>query len=151
MKVRVNTSIYQSFGGINFMEADFGRLGLSSVINQYLGYRSANAVYGYADILKHLYYMFAIGGEVLDDLNTLREQLQDHPFVRVCSPDTVEYACSQLRQPVVEVVTDKGVKHHINEHAGFNRLLAEDNLVTATIIQTVGDKDHDGIAIAVVN
>ncbi|MEO5995347.1 MAG: O-methyltransferase [Chitinophagaceae bacterium] len=33
----------------------------------------------------------------------------------------------------------------------FNKMLAANPAVTATIIQTVGAKDHDGIAIAIVN
>jgi predicted O-methyltransferase YrrM len=33
----------------------------------------------------------------------------------------------------------------------FNKVLAENKSVTATIIQTVGSKEHDGMAIAVVN
>ena len=33
----------------------------------------------------------------------------------------------------------------------FNSMLAKNTAVTATIIQTVGSKDHDGMAIAVVN
>jgi len=33
----------------------------------------------------------------------------------------------------------------------FNKMLAENSQVTATIIQTVGSKEHDGMAIAVVN
>lgn len=33
----------------------------------------------------------------------------------------------------------------------FNNMLSKSRAVTATIIQTVGEKDHDGMAIAVVN
>ena len=33
----------------------------------------------------------------------------------------------------------------------FNKMLGESNQVTATIFQTVGNKDHDGMAMAVVN
>jgi predicted O-methyltransferase YrrM len=33
----------------------------------------------------------------------------------------------------------------------FNDMLAKNTTVTATIIQTVGAKDHDGMAIAIVN
>jgi len=33
----------------------------------------------------------------------------------------------------------------------FNAMLANNSAVTATIIQTVGAKEHDGMAIAVVN
>jgi len=33
---------------------------------------------------------------VLDDLNTLKEQIKDHPEPTVCSPDRVEYVCKEL-------------------------------------------------------
>lgn len=123
MQIELKKSFYQSFGGINFLENDFNRLGLAPLIDRYLGKRNSNAVYSYGDVLKCLWLMFSIGGEVLDDLNTLREQLRDHPFFTPCSPDTVEYVCHELKQPVREVITDKGVKHQFCEHEGFNRLL----------------------------
>ena len=66
--------------------------------------------------------MFSIGGDVLDDMNTLREQMQDHPWLRICSPDTVEYVCGELRQPAQVITTGKEKTHYLNEHAGFNRL-----------------------------
>lgn len=67
--------------------------------------------------------MFSIGGDVLDDLNIVRKQLQDHPSLKICSPDTVEYVCQELRQNFITVTTAKGTEHYINEHAGFNKLL----------------------------
>jgi hypothetical protein len=56
-------------------------------------------------------------------VNALQSQLADHPELRICSADTIEYVCQELRQPNREVVTEKGVCHIINEHQGFNRLL----------------------------
>jgi Transposase DDE domain group 1 len=133
MQVEVKSSFYQSFGGINFMEADFRRLGLDKLIIQQLGFRNLTAVYSYADVLKSLFYMFSIGGDVLDDLNILREQLQDQPVLKACSPDTVEYVCQELRQPTRQIITDKGVSHQINEHDSFNSLLAALSLYGGTL------------------
>ncbi len=145
MQVHVNPTFYQSFGGINFMEADYRRLGLEKVITQYLGLRNLTAVYSYSDVLKSLFYMFSIGGDVLDDLNTLREQLQDQPALKACSPDTVEYVCQQLRQPTREIVTDKQVKHLINEHDDLNRLLPALSLCGGTLnANQTYTLDYDG-------
>ena len=107
------------------MEADFRKWGLALPITEHLGQRNANAHYSYADIIKSLLFMFSIGGDVLDDLNTLREQMQDHPLLRICSPDTVEYVCKELQQPTHITATEKGVVHHINEHENFNELLPQ--------------------------
>ena len=133
MQVQVNPTFHQSFGGINFMEADFKRLGLDKLITQYLGLRNLTAVYSYADVLKTLFYMFSIGGDVLDDLNTLKEQLQDQPALKACSPDTVEYVCQELRQPIQQILTNKGVRHQLNEHDAFNRLLPALSLCGGTL------------------
>jgi hypothetical protein len=123
MQVEVKHSFYQSFGGINFMDADFRKSGFDELITGYLGHRSLIAQYNYSDVLKSLFFMFSIGGDVLDDLNNLREQMKDHPSLKICSPDTVEYVCQELRQNTVIVKTAKGTEHHINEHANFNKLL----------------------------
>lgn len=123
MQVEVKQSFYQCFGGINFMEADFRKWGFDKLITEHLGQRSLTAQYSYSDVLKSLFFMFSINGDVLDDLNTLREQLKDHPSLKICSPDTVEYVCQQLKQNTVTIKTAKGTEHYINEHVSFNRLL----------------------------
>ena len=123
MQIEVKQSFCQSFGGINFMDADFRRSGFHRLITEHLGHRSFNAQYSYSDVIKGLFFMFSIGGDVLDDMNTLREQMQDHPLLRVCSPDTVEYVCVELSQPVQLIATGRETTHYLNEHAGFNRLL----------------------------
>src|SRR6266487_4589015 len=123
MQVEVKQSFYQSFGGINFMETDYRRLGFSSLIAAHLGLRGLSAVYSYSDVIKTIFFTHSIGGDVLDDANTLRQQLQDHPNIKICSPDTIEYVCQQLRVPKQIITTDKGVIHQIVTHANFNRLL----------------------------
>jgi len=82
MQVQVKKAFFQSFGGINFMDATIRPLNLSSLVAAHLGQRHVQAKYDYADLLKTLFYSKAIGGEILNDLITLKEQLRDHPLSR---------------------------------------------------------------------
>jgi len=90
MQVQTKPTFFQSFGGLNFMNRDYARLGISKLLTQHLGFPHPKAVYQFRDILKNLHFNFSIGGDVLDDLNTLKNQLQDHLSLKICSPDTVE-------------------------------------------------------------
>ncbi len=125
MQVQVKKSFYQSFGGINFMEADIAAIGFSNIVSQNVEHRSIQAEYSYAALLKHIFYSKAIGGDVLDDINTLKEQLQDHPQLKIASPNTIEYAFQELCQPTKKITTATGKEHLINEHKGFNRLFSK--------------------------
>lgn len=145
MQVEVKAAFYQSFGGLNFMEADYQALGFASVITHHLGARSPQAIYSYGDVIKHLLYMFSIGGDVLDDLNTLKAQLHDQPQLFSCSPDTVEYVCQELKTATVDHLTDKGVKHQINQHDAFNKLLLAISILGGTLTKEQGyTLDYDG-------
>jgi len=91
-------------------------------MTQHLGLRNPKAVYQHSDCLKSLPFNFCIGGDVLDDLNTLKNQLQDHPSLKICSPDTVEYVFYELSKPSIKHITDKGIEHLSNLHKGYNDL-----------------------------
>lgn len=125
MQVQVNPTFYQSFGGINFIEEDIKKIKFDSLVTETLGSRSILAQYSYGDLLKAIFYSKVIGGDVLDDLNILKEQLQDHPWLSIASPDTIEYAFQELVQPVIKETTTTGKEHFINEHKGFNSLLTK--------------------------
>ena len=90
MQVQIKPTFFQSFGGINFMESDYDKLVFKKLITSCLGSRSLTAVYSYSDIIKTIFYIHAIGGDVLDDVNTLRQQMKDHPDIAICSADTIE-------------------------------------------------------------
>ncbi len=100
MQVQVNPTFYQSFGGINFIEEDIKKINFDPLVAETLGSRSILAQYSYGDLLKSIFYSKLIGGDTLDDLNVLKEQLQDHPRLTIPSPDTLEYAFQELIQPV---------------------------------------------------
>jgi len=145
MQVQSKPTFFQSFGGINFMESDFKKIGFTDLITSCLGVRSLTEVYSYSDIIRTIFYIHAIGGDVLDDVKILQEQLKDHPDMAVCSADTIEYVIQELKQSSRLVVTDKKVTHTINEHAGFNRLITamckRSGLLNTTDTYTM---DHDG-------
>ena len=127
------------------MESDYRKLGFGQLMTSYLGQRSFNALYSNSDIIKTIFYIHAIGGDVLDDVNTLREQMKDHPGIAICSADTIEYVARELQQPNSRIITDKNVTHILNEHAGFNQLLPamckRSGLLNTTDTYTM---DYDG-------
>jgi len=95
--------------------------------------------------LKGIFYSKLIGGDVLDDLNILKQQLQDPPCLTIASPDTIEYAFQELVQPIKKEATTTGKEHFINEHKGFNSLLTD--LCRQTGLVKQGEKhtmDYDG-------
>lgn len=145
MQVQVKKSFYQSFGGINFMDADINAIGFSGIVAENIGSRSILAEYSYADLLKQILYSKTIGGDVLDDINTLKEKLQDHPQLKISSPDTIEYAFQELRKPSKTILTKTGKEHLVNEHKGFNqlsiKLCKKAGLLNSTKAHTM---DYDG-------
>ena len=123
MQVQINPTFFQSFGGINFIEEDIRKINFDTLVTEILGSRSLLAQYSYCDLLKNIFYSKLIGGDALDGLNVLREQLQDHPRLKIASPDTIEYAFQELVQPIKKEATIQ--EHFINEHKGFNSLLTK--------------------------
>ena len=88
----------------------------------------------------------------------------DMIFIDADKPPYAEYfkLALTLSRPGTLIICDNVVRdgkvldvHHPDERVQgvrrFNQLLAKTPQVTATILQTVGPKDYDGMAIAVVN
>jgi len=69
--------------------------------------------------------------------------------LKLSRPGTIIVADNVIRDGKVLDKSSKDEK--VQGVQRFNKMLAENKQVTATIIQTVGSKDHDGMAIAVVN
>lgn len=86
----------------------------------------------------------------------------DMIFIDADKPPYAEYFewALKLSRPGTLIVADNVIRHHFDNNTNaekkagveqFNKLLASCTEVTATIIQNVGVKEHDGMAIAVVN
>lgn len=125
MQVQVKKSFYQSFGGLNFIENGIKKIEFSSIVSNTIGNRSPFALYSYSDLLSSIFYSKIIGGDTLDELRVLKQQMQDHPTLKIPSPDTTEYAFQELVQTTKKVKTTTGKEHLINEHKGFNTLFTK--------------------------
>ena len=69
--------------------------------------------------------------------------------LKLSRPGTLIVADNVIREG--KVLDDNCTDGSVIGVGRFNKALAENKQVTATIIQTVGSKEHDGMAIAVVN
>ena len=69
--------------------------------------------------------------------------------LKLSRPGTIIVADNVIREG--KILDDNHPDEKVQGVQQFNKMLSTNKQVTATIIQTVGDKDHDGMAIAVVN
>lgn len=123
MQVKQKETFIQSFGGLNFINDYLIANNFSGLAFHHLGSRNITAKYSYGDLLRQLFFIAAMGGDTLDESNYLKYQLQDHPDLKIASPDTIEYVFQELRQQSSEVTSTSGAVHKIYEHNGFNKLL----------------------------
>lgn len=124
MQVRQKNTFISSFGGLNFINHFLKEHHFSSLTEQYIGKRSPKAIYSYGDLIKQMFFTAAIGGTSLDENNYLKEQLADHPSLKIASPDTIEYSFQELRAKTKRIPSKSGAVHQVNEHRGFNELMA---------------------------
>ena len=101
--------------------------------------------------------------DILPQLETEKAGPFDMVFIDADKPPYAEYFqwAIKLAHPGTLIVADNVIREgkvidpkHSDEMVQgaqrFNRMLAANSSVTATIIQTVGAKEHDGMALAVV-
>ena len=69
--------------------------------------------------------------------------------LKLSRPGTIIVADNVIREG--KILDENSTDEKVKGVQRFNQMLAGNKQVTATIIQTVGNKDHDGMAIAVVN
>ncbi|HEY8661220.1 MAG TPA: IS1380 family transposase [Hanamia sp.] len=144
MQVKQKETFIQSFGGLNFIHNYLKANNFSELALNHLGSRNLTAQYSYGELLRQLFFIAAIGGDTLDESNYLKYQLQDHPDLKIASPDTIEYAFQELRQQTRQVTSASGAVHQINEHSSFNKLLV--TLCSNLLLSAGGSymMDYDG-------
>ena len=135
MQVKQKETFIQSFGGLNFIHTYLKANNFSELALNHLGRGNLTAQYSYGELLRQLFFIAAIGGDTLDESNYLKYQLQDHPDLKIASPDTIEYA---------QVTSASGAVHQINEHSSFNKLLV--TLCSNLLLSAGGSymMDYDG-------
>ncbi|ASK29621.1 methyltransferase [Chryseobacterium sp. T16E-39] len=102
--------------------------------------------------------------DVLKELIAKGEETFDFIFIDADKPPYAEYfeLALQLSHPGTVIICDNVIREGkvLDENTSdervkgvqrFNQMLANNSKVTATIMQTVGAKEYDGMAIAIVN
>ena len=122
------------FAGLYFIADALKSLNISELINSSLPSRSANAIYKHSDVALSLFSNALLQGQRLSDLGVVKEKVFAGLGFKIPSPDTVEYACQELR-PVVCVEQILNIKAKVIEHQHcYSPRL--NNLLTALALKT---------------
>lgn len=79
--------------------------------------------YQYSEILLAMMSNFFCGGNRTEDINVLKKKMPRHPAFKICSPDTVLRAMTELAEPDTEYSTDGGKAYRFNIAERLNGLL----------------------------
>jgi hypothetical protein len=83
-KVEKKSQSITPFGGINFINEEFTRCGLSQIIDTKLGYRQSTKGFKHSDIVRAWFNIFICGGDVAENIQEhLRETLEVIPHNKV--------------------------------------------------------------------
>lgn len=121
-KIIKSSKAIQNFGGLNCIINTFEKKGLKKYIDNKLAERAPQAEYSYSDVFFTVIYSMFCGAECLDDINELKKHFKGHPELKLCSPDTVEYASQQIKADTIEIRNGE-VVHEFNINENLNNLL----------------------------
>jgi hypothetical protein len=130
LKVEQKEVNYNPFGGIYFVADSLNENGIPAMIDKYLGARPAQSEYTFSDVILSVAYSHHCGSSALEDINSLRPYFKGYPMINMCTSDTVEYVCNQLKEPTTVIITPKGVRHEFNINTNLNRLLLKASVQT---------------------
>ena len=135
------------YGGLNFIYQAMHRMGLDKFLDEHIGMRSILAKYSYANILFSLFGNVLTQGSFIADLEVLKKKYSKQFFDKIPSPDTVEYACQELKTSTIVQQTEKGVIHELNYNNRMNETLVALAVKTKQLDaqQTENTLDYDNV------
>lgn len=149
MKVQKVSQSITPFAGISFVNQEFNDSGLLSLIDNHLVTRTLSG-YQYGEIFRAWFDIFFCGGEVAEDIQKyLRPTLENIPFNRVPSADTLHRVLKELatENTTITSVSDKEYQFNINEK--MNDLNIKSLLLTKQLHKNeFYDFDYDNQIIA---
>tara|TARA_R110000868_G_scaffold58998_1_gene181346 strand:- start:588 stop:1862 length:1275 start_codon:yes stop_codon:yes gene_type:complete len=123
MKITTSTDTIKSFGGLNFISAEFDQLKLPELITKQLGERSPLALFSYSDAIKNLWSITFSGGDCAEDLSlNLKSELVNIENLNVCSPDTLLRLQKHLVDDKEIHIGKSGSVNDISKNAKLNEL-----------------------------
>lgn len=137
MKVQKVSQSITPFAGICFVNDEFNKSGLSNLIDKTLGIRNIPG-YQYGEILRSWFNIFYCGGEVAEDIQVhLRSTLEDIPFNRVPSADTLHRALKELATDNTTIISSSDKKYQFNINKSMNDLNIKSLILTKQLKKNV--------------
>ncbi len=121
-KVQIKNEKYMPYGGIYFVIREF-LLKMSPIIDGYLGLRSKWIGYQYSEISLAMLCNFCCGGDRTEDIYRVHDMIEQKPGLRICSPDTVLRAMTELSVEDLVYTADSGKQYRFNTAERLNGLL----------------------------
>ena len=121
-KVQIKNEKYMPYGGIYFVIREF-LLKMAPVIDGYLGLRSRLTGYQYSEISLAMLCNFLCGGDRTEDIYRIHDMIEQKPGLRICSPDTVLRAMTELSVEDTVYTSDSGKEYRFNTAERLNGLL----------------------------
>ncbi|MBQ4387737.1 MAG: IS1380 family transposase [Prevotella sp.] len=121
-KVQIKNEKYMPYGGIYFVIREF-LLKMAPIIDGYLGLRSMLVGYQYSEISLAMLCNFMCGGDRTEDIYRVHDMIEQKPGLRICSPDTVLRAMTELSVDDVTYTSEAGKQYRFNTAERLNGLL----------------------------
>ncbi|TDN95074.1 DDE family transposase [Salegentibacter sp. 24] len=123
MKITTSLENIQSFGGLNFVSAEFDQLNLPEMIARHLGQRPSQAKFSYSDMVRNMWSVLFSGGDCAEDLQTnLKNEFLHIQDLNVCSPDTVLRLQKSLALGKEIHIGKSGSVNEFSKHPKLNAL-----------------------------
>lgn len=122
-KIKHSNKNITPFGGLNFIYNALNTANIPQYIDNKVGYRSVFAQYSYSDIVLSLFGNALCQGSFVSDLEIFKQKFSSPFFSKIPSPDTVEYACQELKTENIVLKTENNIEHQLNYNQSLNHTL----------------------------
>lgn len=125
-RVSIKSNTLTPFGGIFYAFDEFSHLGLSSLMDRFLGFRSSTIGYQYSEIISSLFWIYYCGGDYIEDIGThLGSHVELRPNTRIPSPDTLLRGIKELSEDNISFRSKQGLEYSFNKAERLGALLLE--------------------------
>jgi len=139
-----NANIF-AFGGIHLIHKDILQTGLIELLTRRLGIRENNAVYQFSDMILSKIYTCFIGGQCAEDINYIKEGLQNMKSYKAGSADNTLQLQKDLSCENELLESSSGKEYNFNDNEKLNALLVEVAVYLGLLVSKRGytlDFDH---------
>jgi len=122
-KIAYSNQPIKSFGGFHFLFGLFRRHSIDNLIDKFLGDRAVNSCHAYSDVLLGFFSTFLAGGNCLEDMNRMRQELNEVKGARISSADTLARVLRDLSCEGRKVTNGAGGENTLVDNDLLNDML----------------------------